>query len=117
MTSQELNERLAAINDKAGKNSKPIYFNETEYGILEKAYIALDLDKEVFAKLVFADMRAFIDNEAKWDWMVRAHEHYVAELQYENDRQQMENLETDLKNTKARIENYEKKRRIYGVAS
>ena len=116
MTNLELQARLTAINDKAGKNSKPIYYNDEEYAILEKAYIALDLDKDIFAKLVFADMRAFLDNVDKWDWMIRAHEHYQEEVQYEKDRQQVDELEKSLADRKARIADYEKKRRTYSVA-
>lgn len=115
MNREELQERLEALNTKAKGNGKPIYFSDDEFEIFTKAYLALDLHKDIFAKLVFADTRAILDNEKKWDWMIKAHEHYQAELQYEQDTLRIEEVERELKKLKERKDNYEKHRRIYGI--
>ena len=116
MMKRELQERLEALNEKA-KPKKTIDFNDDEYEVLERAYIALDLDKNIFAGIVFADMRAIIDNKSKWDFMISARDHYLAELQYEHDINKIEDMEKEIRQLKERKELYEKKRRCYRLPS
>lgn len=113
MTRNELMERLGALNSKAKSGSKPIYFNDEEYAIIEKAYIALDLNKDIFAKIVFADTRAIIDNEAKWDFMIAAHDSYIAKLQYQRDIARMSEIKAEMKDLEKRKELFERNNRCY----
>ena len=127
MTIHELQDRLTAINDKTGKNARaatmfancepghPILVSSADYAVFENAYIALDLNKDTFAKFVFADGQEILNNAEKWEWMIRAHDHYRAECQYECDLRRIEDLQRELGLVKQRKEDYEKRRRTYAI--
>ncbi|MCL2052272.1 MAG: hypothetical protein FWG91_11200 [Lachnospiraceae bacterium] len=59
---------------------------------MKKPYIALDLDKYIFAKLAHADMMAFLNNESKWDFMIEASDRLTEYRRYKNAMTRFEAL-------------------------
>ena len=98
MTIFELRER--------SKKSKEI--TNEQYASLEVAYVALDLDKDTFAKIVDAiGIEALTNREEYWRQLTQGHQMYRAREQYKKDVYELEIAEEENKRRRERIKHYE----------
>jgi hypothetical protein len=105
MTIHELNDRLTALH-------APTVTPE-QYPALEIWYIALDLDKDVFAAVVKAVGVEVLNNRVKHaEFINTAVDEYQARQRYKANKLRVEEMERELASLKESVKEFEK-RQIY----
>lgn len=80
-----------------------------EYAIIETAYIALDVDKPIFAKIVLAmGLEEVLARADKWIFMSSAADYYNGYLRYVRAKNELEEQQNAVDNSKQIIENFRK---------
>ena len=101
----ELTDRLQAmkvnlLNDTIG---------DADYEILENWYIALDLDKDAFAKIVSAvGLETLISRHAHAAAMVTAMDEYQKREQYKRNKLKLEEMEREVERLREATKVFEK---------
>jgi hypothetical protein len=87
--------------------------SDTDYEALEKWYIALDLDKDIFARIVAAaGVKTLVDRAGYAGKLLTAWDEYAWREKYKQDKLRLEAMEREASDLRAAIKAYEK-RQIY----
>lgn len=104
MTKQEFLERADKRKFEA--------LNDAEYQMIETLYIMLDLDKDLFAQVANVLGREVFARSKHWEHTVKAQEAYRAQLRYEDDKAQIEEMKEQFRILKDRVDRYEAQHNI-----
>jgi len=74
-------------------SDKYTFISDEQYAVLEKMYIAFDIDKKYFAEMIYDNIEYFCTKESKWDFMIEAHEREIARLRYEENKKKADNIQ------------------------
>ncbi|MCL1986878.1 MAG: hypothetical protein FWG64_02775 [Firmicutes bacterium] len=82
--------------------------SQEDLDVVTPMYIALDLHKNDFCKIVKAlGVEKIAEKANKWDFMIKAHDFYSAKLQYERKVARLAALEREMAELQADVEHYE----------
>ena len=105
MTKYELIERLQTLKVKLLNDN----IGDADYEILEKWYIALDLDKDIFAKVVAAvGIETLIVRHGHAATMVTAMDEYQRREQYKRNKLKLEEMEREVERLREATKTFEK---------
>lgn len=105
MMKSELTDRLQALKVKLLNDT----IGDADYEILENWYIALDLDKDTFAKIIAAvGIETFISRHAHATAMVTAMDEYQKREQYKRNKLKLEEMEREVERLKESTKAFEK---------
>jgi hypothetical protein len=104
MTKAELIDRLDALKVKLQNST----IGDADYEILENWYIALDFDKDIFAKIVsVVGVETLIGRHAHATAMVTAMDEYQKREQYERNRRRLAEIESERERLAKSVQAYE----------
>ena len=104
---QEMKSRVDKISAHSASGRK---LESEEYEIIEIAYIALDVDKPIFAKMVLAmGIDEVIAKANKWVFIRDSADHYNEYRRYVKAKEALDEQQRAVEHSKQIIENYEKK--------
>lgn len=105
MMKSELIDRLNNLKVKLLNNT----IGDADYEILENWYIALDLDKDAFAKIVAAvGIETLIARHGRAAQMVTAMDEYQKREQYKRNKIKLEEMEREVERLKESTKAFEK---------
>ena len=107
---QAIEEAKSKVERISAHGSSGRKLENEEYAIIETAYIALDVDKTIFAKMVLSmGIDEVVSKAEKWIFMRDSAEHYIAYRRYVKAKDELDEQQQAVARSKQIIENYEKK--------
>lgn len=106
MLKSELIDRLNGLKVKLLNDN----IGDADYEILENWYIALDLDKDIFAKIIATiGIETLVERHAHATKMVDAMDEYNQREKYKRDKIRLEEMEREVERLRESTKAFEKK--------
>ena len=91
--------------------------SQEDLDVVTPMYIALDLHKSAFCKIVKTlGVEKIAENAKKWNFIIKATDYYQAKLAYEHKVARLASLEREMAELQADVEHYENYNNIAPIA-